>query len=150
MTTVSCAMPPSAPLPWHRRTTRGRTMPRDSVWPKLRVTHSRRYCHCLWGQTVMWERLWQRRSWKGALFDWLTHFKFLSPGTPQRQGNGGLGKKGVNLRWWPPGGIWIQSRAIQVACVSWVYKAYTSLASAKDSSRWPRELGSGCFPELLF
>lgn len=41
----------------------------------------------------------------------------FSPGTLQRQGKGEPGRKGVNLRWWPPGGICTQSRTIQVSCM---------------------------------
>lgn len=62
MTTASSVMPPSAPRLWPRLTIKGRIMPRGCGWLKLRVTRSRRYCHFLWGQGVMWDRLSLKRA----------------------------------------------------------------------------------------
>lgn len=75
MITVSSVMPPSVPQLWLRLTIKGRIMPRGCGWRKLRVTHSRRYCHFLWGHSVMWDWLsLKKKSRKGFLFRRLTLF----------------------------------------------------------------------------
>ena len=71
-------MPPSALRLWPRLTIKARIMPRGCGWRKLRVTHSRRYCRFLLGQSVMWDSLsLEKNSWKGALFRSLTLLKCL-------------------------------------------------------------------------
>lgn len=78
MITVSSAMPPLVLRLWLRLTIKGRIMPRDCGWRKLRATRSRRYCRFLWGQSVVWAWLSvERKSWNGSLFISLTLLKFL-------------------------------------------------------------------------
>lgn len=69
MTTVSFVMPPSAPRLWRRPTIRARITPRGCDSQKRRVTHSRRYCHFLWGQSVMWNCVVRKRVEKDVCLE---------------------------------------------------------------------------------